>query len=133
MGRQLAGGEIISSQRPQVNGRTEENQAVTSFDDVVRHYRVDRVELTAWIKLSWVRPRETAAGWEFDDVDVARINLIRELKRDVLADPDSLGLVLSLLDQLYTARRILHTVDDAIAALPDDLRQEVEARLRRSM
>ncbi len=106
---------------------------MASFEDVARRYRVDQVELAAWIEHRWVRPCETGAGYEFDDVDLARVSLICELKQDVVTDADSLDLVLSLLDQLYAARRVLHTLDDAIAALPEDLRREVIARLRRSV
>lgn len=101
-----------------------------SFDDIVNVYRLQRVELQAWIEHRWVRPRRGAEGFEFDDEDVARIALIRELRDEFLVDEDALEVVLPLLDQLYATRRVLKRVDAALRALPPGLRDEVRARLR---
>jgi chaperone modulatory protein CbpM len=103
---------------------------MATFDEIVRSYRLERIELTGWIEQRWVRPRLTADGYLFDKVDEARISLIRELRRDFACDDDVLGLVLSLLDQLYAARRLLRTVEDAVDALPDDLRNQLRAQLK---
>jgi chaperone modulatory protein CbpM len=103
---------------------------MTSFDEIVRLYRIDRVELATWIERRWVRPRQAGGNLVFDEVDRARIELIRELGRDLVNDEDSLGLVLSLLDQLYAARQMLKTVEEAIEALPEDVRREIRERLR---
>lgn len=103
---------------------------MTTFDEILIVHRVERLELTGWIEQRWVRPRLTEHGYEFDQVDEARISLISELRRDFSCDDDVLGLVLSLLDQLYAARRLLRTVEDAVAALPDEVRAEIRAHLR---
>lgn len=105
---------------------------MTSFDDIVRIYRVERVELTTWIERRWVRPTHTPEGFFFDDVDEARIALIRELSQDLLVDDEALAMVLNLLDQLYAARQMLRTVEDAIEACPEPVRREIRARLTRS-
>ncbi|TVR84334.1 MAG: hypothetical protein EA405_01895 [Rhodospirillales bacterium] len=105
---------------------------MTSFDDIVRIYRVERVDLTAWIERRWVRPAHTPEGFVFDDVDEARIALIRELRQDLLVDDEALAMVLNLLDQLYAARQMLRTVEDAIEACPEPVRREIRARLTRS-
>ena len=57
---------------------------MTSFEDVLRVYRLERIELQAWIDYRWVRPRATAEGYVFDEVDQARIALIRELREEFL-------------------------------------------------
>lgn len=101
-----------------------------SFDDIVNVYRLQKVELQAWIEHRWVRPRRGAEGFEFDDEDVARIALIRELREEFLVDEDALEVVLPLLDQLYATRRVLKRVDAALRTLPPGLRDEVRARLR---
>jgi chaperone modulatory protein CbpM len=101
-----------------------------SFDDIVSLYRVDRVELTSWIEQRWVRPTLTEHGFFFDEVDTARIGLIRELQHDLMVDEDALDVVLALLDQLYAARRLLKTVEQAIEACPEPVRQEIRERLR---
>ncbi len=103
-----------------------------SFDDIVRLYRVDRIELTTWIDQEWVKPSRVGDRLEFDDVDEARIGLILELRRDLMVESDALGLILSLLDQVYAARQLLHTVEEAIQGLPEPLQTQVREQLRRS-
>lgn len=105
---------------------------MTSFDDIVRIYRIDRLELTAWIDQRWVRPQRTPDGLQFDKVDEARIALIRELREDLMVEDDALDVVLALLDQLYATRQILRTVEDAIEACPDTVQKEIRARLERA-
>lgn len=105
---------------------------MTSFDDIVALYRVDRVELTSWIEQRWVRPQPTEHGFNFDKVDEARIGLIQELRQDLMVDENALDVVLTLLDQLYAARCMLRTVEDAIEACPEPVRQEIRMRLRRA-
>ena len=94
---------------------------MTSFDDVLRVYRLERIDLQAWIDDRWVRPRPTAEGYVFDEVDQARIALIRELREEFLCNEDALGVVLSLLDQLYATRRVLKNIEEAMAGLPPQL------------
>lgn len=103
---------------------------MATFDDILRIYRIEQVELTGWIEQRWVRPQRTADGYLFDRVDEARISLIGELRRDFACDEDVLGLVLSLLDQLYAARRMLRTVEEAVDALPEEVRADLRARLQ---
>jgi chaperone modulatory protein CbpM len=105
---------------------------MTSFDDIIAIYRVDRVELTSWIEQRWVRPQLTEHGFSFDEVDEARIGLIRELRQDLMVDEDALDVVLALLDQLYAARSMLRTVEEAIEACPEPVREEIRDRLRRA-
>lgn len=101
-----------------------------SFDDILTVYRLQRVELQAWIEHRWVRPHRGSAGFEFDAEDEARIALIRELRQEFLVSEDALEVVLPLLDQLYATRHVLKRVDAALRALPPGLREEVRSRLR---
>ncbi len=104
---------------------------MATFDEIIRLSRVTEVELTGWIDQRWVRPRRTESGLEFDEVDRARIELIRELHRDLMLDDEAMGVVLSLLDQLYAARQMLRAVEEAVETLPESVRDEIRARLRR--
>jgi chaperone modulatory protein CbpM len=103
---------------------------MATFDEILRIHRIERLELTGWIEQRWVRPRQTAEGYVFDRIDEARISLIGELRRDFACDDEVLGLVLSLLDQLYAARQLLRTVERAVDALPADVRDAIGAHLR---
>lgn len=105
---------------------------MATLQDVLRIYHIEKVELTAWIERQWLRPRQTASGPEFDEVDQARITLIRELRDDLSINEDALDMVLSLLDQLYATRCVLHSVNQAVAAMPEALREEIRARLPHS-
>jgi hypothetical protein len=47
-----------------------------------------------------------------------------------MVEEDVLGLVLSLLDQLYATRRMLRTVEEALETLPEPVRAQIKAKLR---
>ena len=57
----------------------------------------------------------------FQDIDVARVRLILELRRDLAMDDETLPVVLSLMDQLYRERARLRRLCDALnrTAPPD--------------
>jgi chaperone modulatory protein CbpM len=103
---------------------------MTTFEEILRLHRIQRVELTGWIEQRWVRPRRTAEGYVFDEVDEARIALISELRRDLMVEDDVLDLVLSLLDQLAATRRMLRTVEEAFETLPEPVRAQIRAKLK---
>ncbi len=77
-----------------------------------------------------MRPDGAQGQWRFQDIDVARIRLIVEL-RDVLEiDEPALPTVLSLLDQLYGLRRQMRQLNTALEILPPDLRAAVQRHLQ---
>ena len=85
-----------------------------------------REDVERWIGQSWVRPDGAPGGYLFHDIDVARVRLIVELREQMQVNEDALPVVLSLLDQLYEARRRMRRVRDALErAAPPELRQEV--------
>jgi len=102
---------------------------MTTFEEILRLHRIQRVELTGWIEQRWIRPRKTAEGYVFDEVDEARVALISELRRDLMVEDDVLDVVLSLLDQLYATRRMLRTVEEALETLPEPIRAQIRAKL----
>jgi chaperone modulatory protein CbpM len=102
---------------------------MASFDEILATYRIERMELTTWIRQRWVRPAETPQGYLFDEVDEARVALIRDLRRDMMVDDEALELILSLIDQLYATRRVLHSVEEALDALPESVRAEIRSRI----
>ncbi len=71
---------------------------------------LDPSEVEEWIARRWVRPEETEHGYEFEEIDVARIRLIRSLRHELQLDTAVLPVVLSLLDQLHAARRQLQVM-----------------------
>ncbi len=101
-----------------------------TFDEAVERYAISREELTVWIEQSWVRPVREGELWSFDDGDIARLELICELRRDLDINEEALPVVLSLLDQLYAARSTLRHVRDVLAQLPDPTLADVLAKLQ---
>ena len=99
---------------------------------------LDADALQRWIDLGWVLPEhvsEPAPGQgqqilRFDDFDVARVRLICELHYELRIEEDSLSVVLSLLDQLYAARRSLRTLLAAVEAQPADVRARIASLVK---
>ena len=88
--------------------------------------RIDQVELTQWIELGWVAPERPAdAEPVFSDVDVARICLICDLRHDLEVEEETMPLILSLLDQVYTLRRQMNALTGAIQQQPEDVRRAI--------
>lgn len=90
---------------------------------------LDPGELEQWIAERWVLPESGGGGYLFHEVDVARIRLIHEMRRELAIDAEAMPVVLGLLDQLYTLRRGLRRFHAAIEALPEETRAALLARL----
>ena len=63
-------------------------------------------------------PDAAGAILEFHEIDVARVRLIHDLRRDMDVGEDAVPLVLSLLDQVYELRSRLRSVLRAVEAQP---------------
>lgn len=89
-----------------------------------------REDVEQWVAQDWVRPQGVGVGagggWQFGEIDVARVRLIHELRDELRVDEQALPVVLNLLDQLYDARRRMMRLRDAIeSAAPEDIRDAV--------
>ena len=92
--------------------------------------RVDRVEIVSWIERGWVRPQGRRGGeLLFTELDVARVCLICDLRHDLAIEEETMPLVLSLLDQVYTLRRQLGALTEAVQQQPADVRRAILALL----
>ena len=89
--------------------------------------RVEADALRRWVDLGWILPQHDGDDLRFDDTDVARVRLIYELHYELRIEEDSMSVVLSLMDQLYQARRSLHTLLSAVEAQPEDVRARIAA------
>jgi chaperone modulatory protein CbpM len=101
-----------------------------SLEDLLKRLKeLDRRELTRWVENRWVLPERRNDTWIFHEVDVARIELILEIRHEFAIDEEALPLVLGLLDQVYDLRRQLRRICDALAAQPP----EVQAVIRQTL
>ena len=92
---------------------------------------LDRIELLRWVENRWVLPERQGGSWVFHEVDVARVELILEIRREWELDDEAMPLVLGLLDQIYELRRQLRRLCDAVAAQPAEIRDAIENSLAR--
>jgi chaperone modulatory protein CbpM len=92
--------------------------------------RVDRIELCHWVELGWVTPeRQDDDEPAFSELDVARVCLICDLRRDLAVEEETVALVLSLLDQIYALRRQMNALAGALRQQPEDVRVAILERL----
>jgi chaperone modulatory protein CbpM len=69
--------------------------------------RLDRGTLAIWIEEEWLIPGRTADELAFTEMDLARANLIHDLKDKMGVNDEGLGVILHLLDQMHALRRAL--------------------------
>ena len=101
-----------------------------AFEELLLQVKgLDRHELTHWVENRWVLPEQRNDTWVFHEVDVARVELILEIRHEFAIDDEALPLVLGLLDQIYDLRRQLRRMCDALAAQPP----EVQAGIRNAL
>jgi chaperone modulatory protein CbpM len=101
-----------------------------ALEELVGRLRgLDRHELTQWIENRWVLPERRGHTWVFHDVDVARVELILEIRHEFAIDEEALPVVLGLLDQVYDLRRQLRRMCDALAAQPPDVQNAIRRAL----
>jgi len=92
--------------------------------------RLTRRELRLWVREGWVRPVMGEAGPLFDEVDVARLRLLCDLRKDMALPSDAMPVVLTLIDRLHQTRRDLHVLVEVLQDQPDDVRRLISERLR---
>jgi chaperone modulatory protein CbpM len=89
-----------------------------------------RDDLERWIGNAWVRPDRDADRYLFQEIDVARVRLIVELRDEMEVDEHALPVVLALLDQLYDTRRPMHDLCAAVShVVPPELKPALAAVL----
>jgi chaperone modulatory protein CbpM len=105
---------------------------VIGLDDLVRRVAgLERAELTRWIENRWVLPEQQGneGRWEFHEVDVARVELILEIRREFAIDDEVTALLLGLLDQVYSLRRQMRRLCDAVESQPTEIRDAIRRAL----
>ena len=89
---------------------------------------LEDAELARWIANSWVKPDLKDGCYVFEDIDIARVHLIYELRQELDVNEAALPVVLLLLDQIYDLRRSLRAIGVAIAETePDGLHHALQS------
>ncbi|HLI10973.1 MAG TPA: hypothetical protein VKY65_05190 [Alphaproteobacteria bacterium] len=89
---------------------------------------LEPAELSVWIERRWVQPERAADGqWLFQEIDVARVRLVYDLRHQLGVHDEVVPLVLSLLDQVYELRCTLKAMNEALSAQPPEVQAAVLA------
>jgi len=103
-----------------------------AFDELLLRFRdLERRDLSRWVESRWVLPERHADTWVFHEVDVARVELILDIRRDFAIDDEAMGLVLGLLDQVYGLRRQMRRLCEAVVTQPQDVQNAIRRALPR--
>lgn len=87
--------------------------------------RIDRQTLEDYIAREWLRPVYQPTGWYFEEIDIARLQLVCHLTQDIEVNDQGMDVVLSLLDQLYGIRAHTHKLNQAIAQQSPEVQAEI--------
>jgi chaperone modulatory protein CbpM len=67
--------------------------------------RLEHRSLETFIAAGWIIPPQTEPELMFSDVDLARAQLIRDLREDLGVNDEGVSVVLHLIDQMHGLRR----------------------------
>lgn len=87
--------------------------------------RIDRQMLENYITREWLRPVYQPTGWYFEEIDIARLQLVCHLTQDIEVNDQGMDVVLSLLDQLYGIRAHAQKLNQAIAQQSPEVQAEI--------
>ena len=76
--------------------------------------RLEHRSLEAWIAAGWLVPPQTEPELMFSDVDLARAQLIRDLREDLGVNDEGISVVLHLIDQMHGLRRTMRDLLDEL-------------------
>jgi chaperone modulatory protein CbpM len=94
--------------------------------------RIDRATLEGYIARQWVRPHRKQESWYFEEIDIARLQLVCLLTQEVEVNDEGMDVVLSLLDQLYGTRAHVQKVMHAIAQQPQHVQADILMIIKQS-
>lgn len=86
---------------------------------------INQTVVEQYIVRGWVRPLREPTGWHFEEIDIARMQLVHHLTQDIQVNEQGMDVVLSLLDQLYGLRARIQKVKEAIKQQPSEVQSEI--------
>lgn len=101
-----------------------ETEVISRVDDLTPP------RLGAFIRARIVSPVTTPEGPAYREADLARLQLLVDLAEAYDLPDDSLSMVMSLIDQLNTARGDMRALMQAVAAEPDEVRGRISTTVR---
>ena len=87
-----------------------------SVQEFLIRARLEHRSLEAWIAAGWLIPPQTDPELMFSDVDLARAQLIRDLREDFGVNDEGVSVILHLVDQMHGLRRSMQGLLDEMHA-----------------
>ena len=87
--------------------------------DFLERTHLDRPTLEVWIREEWIVPDRTTPERAYSDMDLARANLIHDLKHNMGVNDEGLDVILHLIDQMHGLRKALA---EALASIKQQTR-----------
>lgn len=87
---------------------------IISRSEFLLRAQLDPETLEAWVEEEWLIPIVIDTEPGFSEADLARAQLIWELKRDLGVNDEGIGVILNLLDQVHGLRTALVEVLQAM-------------------
>jgi chaperone modulatory protein CbpM len=79
-----------------------ENAKVLVLQDAAKECGIDEQVFVHFIEASWIQPVDSS---HFDEEDISRARLIRDLQNEFGVNEDAIPIILHLIDQLHALRR----------------------------
>lgn len=103
---------------------------LTEEEVVARVEEVTVRRLRLWVRRGWVKPAMGQRGQRFDQLDIARVRLVCQMKDEMQLNDEAIPVVLSLMDQLYGMRRDMKALTQAIDRQPEEVRSRLREAYR---
>ena len=87
-----------------------------SVQEFLIRAHLEHHSLEAWISAGWLVPPQTEPELMFSDVDLARAQLIHDLREDFGVNDEAVSVILHLVDQMHGLRRMLEQLHDGFQA-----------------
>jgi chaperone modulatory protein CbpM len=87
-----------------------------SVEEFLIRTRLEHHLLEAWIQAGWLVPPQTEPELMFSDVDLARAQLIHDLREDFGVNDEGISVILHLIDQMHGLRRSMQGLLDEMHA-----------------
>src|SRR5215510_9211584 len=94
-----------------------------STSEFLLQARIDAQVLETWVEYGWIARRRDVPG--LSEVDLARVQLIRDLKDDMGVNDDGVAVILDLVDQIHGLRRTLRGLMGAVSNEPEEVRRRI--------
>ena len=86
---------------------------------------LNRVTLEEYIARTWIKPVKTRRAWDFEEIDLARVQLVHQLRQEMNVGDEAMDVVLHLLDQLYGMHERMRLLRHAITRQPASVRSDL--------